>query len=296
MGAINLFMLNHPTEVKIISTVVLCLAMGFIGSMINHFLHKQMTDVQKFYKVKKGVHYTLFILALILLLEIWGGSIGTFSTYFGLVSAGLAIALKDLVINIAAWFFILARRPFEVGDRIEIDHVAGDVIDQRVFQFTLMEIGNWVHGEQSTGRIIHIPNQQVFIQPLANYTKGFKYIWNEIKVVITFESDWEKAKELLNEIVSAHSAHLSSDAEHKVRDAARKFMIYYNNLTPTVYTSVAADGISLTMRYLCEPRHRRDSEEKIWEAVLSALSQHKDIQLAYQTFRVVQTEATHSKQ
>ncbi len=290
MKDVHIFIASHLTEFKFILSFVVIVVMGGLGSVVNHFIHKQMSDVQRFYKIKKGVNYIISTLAVLILLQIWAGSIGAFSTYFGLVSAGLAIALKDLVINIAAWFFILVRRPFEVGDRIEIDHVAGDVIDQRLFQFTLMEIGNWVHGEQSTGRIIHIPNQHVFLQPLANYTKGFMYIWNEITVLITFESDWEKAKQLLKEVSITHSAHLSSDAEDKLRKAARKFMIYYNILTPTVYTSVASDGIALTIRYLCEPRARRDSEDKIWEAVLKTLSSHNDIQLAYQTMRVVQAE------
>ncbi len=287
MQNINVFMLNHPTEIKILLSVVVCILMGVLSSVINHFLHKQMRDVQRFYKIKKGVNYTLFAVTIVILLGMWAGSMGTFSTYFGLVSAGLAIALKDIVINIAAWFFILVRRPFEVGDRIEIDHVAGDVIDQRVFQFTLNEIGNWVHGEQSTGRIIHIPNQQVFTHPLANYTKGFKYIWNEIPILITFESDWEVAKVILREIAVTHSAHLSADAEDKIREAARNFMIYYHNLTPTVYTSVGSNGVTLTIRYLCEPRLRRDSEEQIWEAILTAFGSHENIELAYHTMRIM---------
>lgn len=138
---------------------------------------------------------------MIVIIELWSGSFVSFSTYFGLLSAGLAIALKDLVINIAAWGFIPARWPFEVGDRIEIGQISGDVIDQRIFQFTLMEIGNWVKGDQSTGRIIHIPNQQVFTMPLANYNKGFQYIWNELNIVVTFESNWEKAKKLLMKLL-----------------------------------------------------------------------------------------------
>ena len=67
----------------------------------------------------------------------------------------------------------------------------------RIFMFTLMEIGNWVDADQSTGRVIHIPNGKVFKEVLANYSKGFQYIWNEIPVLVTFESNWKKAKEIL---------------------------------------------------------------------------------------------------
>ena len=60
--------------------------------------------------------------------------------------------------------------------------------------FSLMEIGNWVDAEQSTGRVIHVPNGKIFSEPLANYTDGFQYIWNEIPVLVTFESDWKKSQ------------------------------------------------------------------------------------------------------
>ncbi|NIP82375.1 MAG: mechanosensitive ion channel, partial [Gemmatimonadetes bacterium] len=88
-----------------------------------------------------------------------------------------------------------------VGDRIQIGAHAGDVIDQRIFQFIVLEIGNWVDADQSTGRIIHIPNGLVFREPLANYTRGMQYIWNEIRVLVTFESNWKRAKQILDEIV-----------------------------------------------------------------------------------------------
>src|SRR5436309_2546056 len=134
---------------------------------------------------------------------------GAIATFLGLFTAGLAIALKDIVANLAGWAYIVWRRPFDVGDRVQIGPHAGDVIDLHLFQFTLNEIGNWVKADQSTGRIIHIPNGKVLSEPLANYDKGFRYIWNEIPVVISFESDWKQAKRLLEAIVVKHAEHLT---------------------------------------------------------------------------------------
>jgi small-conductance mechanosensitive channel len=188
-------------------------------------------------------------------------------------------------VNLAAWVFIIWRRPFEVGDRIAIGGDAGDVIDIRVFQFTLMEIGNWVAADQSTGRIIHVPNGKVFAESLANYSKGFQYIWNEVAVLVTFESNWRKAKEILRGIGAKNAEELSASAEDRVRRAARKFMIFYTKLTPTVYTAVRESGVLLTIRYLCEPRRRRDSEQAIWEDILAEFAKHDDIDFAYPTRR-----------
>ena len=203
----------------------------------------------------------------------------------GLISAGIAIALKDPLVNMVGWGFILIRQPFKVGDRIQIGSAAGDVIDIRLFQFSINEIGNWVDADQSTGRIIHIPNGIVFTEPQANYTAGFQYIWNELAVLITFESDWKKAKQLLTDIVNHHGVMLSNEAEKQLKEAAKKFLIFYTKLTPIVYTAVKDSGVMLTMRYMCNPRERRFTEEKIWEDVLKEFAQHKDMDFAYPTQR-----------
>jgi small-conductance mechanosensitive channel len=224
-------------------------------------------------------------LTIILIGSVWIRAIGQFGTFLGLLTAGIAIAMKDPLTNIAGWLFILARKPFGLGDRIQIGNQAGDVIDLRLFQFTLLEIGNWVDADQSTGRIIHIPNGTVFSQTQSNYSAGFKFIWNEIPILLTFESNWQKAKEILQHIAREHGEKLSAEAEKRVLEASKKYMIFYQYLTPIVYTTVKDSGILLTMRYICDPHRRRSSEHEIWEDVLNEFAKHKEIEFAYPTQR-----------
>jgi small-conductance mechanosensitive channel len=172
-----------------------------------------------------------------------------------------------------------------VGDRIQIGEHAGDVIDSRIFQFTLLEIGNWVDADQSTGRMIHIPNKKVFSDPLANYSKGFQFIWNEIAVLITFESDWRKAKEILNEIILKYDQDFRQDVEQQLHVTAEEFLIYTPTTTPIVYTDVKDSGVLLTIRYLCKPHERRMTRVLIWEEILDVFEQHSNINLAYPTTR-----------
>ncbi len=149
----------------------------------------------------------------------------------------------------------------------------------------MLEIGNWVDADQSTGRIVHIPNGKVFIVPQANYTSGFDYIWNEISVRITFESDHLKAKTILQEITNVKAKNFSDDVEKEILEASKTYLIYYKNLTPIVYTKVKDFGIQLTIRYLCNPRKRRSSEHEIWEEIIARIKKEPDIQFAYPTTR-----------
>jgi small-conductance mechanosensitive channel len=238
------------------------------------------------YLWQKNSTYFFYFLLLLVFGRIWlQGGLDAFSTYLGLLSAGLAIAMKDPIANFFGWVLILWRRPFSVGERIEIGDFAGDVVDINVFEFSILEISNWIDADQSTGRVIHIPNGKIFYEPLANFSRGIEQLWHEIPVLVTFESDWIKAKALLQEIVSKHAVIPEGDLTGYSDEKAKGYMIYYTESAPTVYTSVRQSGILLTLRYLCGIRNRRGSEHEIWEDILRVFSQHEDIDFAYPTQR-----------
>ncbi len=271
---------------RIIISIIIFIIVNLLRVIISRILHKKYyTDIKKYYKLKKMISKILITIGIISIGSVWFAFFDQVLTFLGIVSAGIAIALKDAVTNFAGWVFIVWRKPFEVGERVQLGETAGDVIDVRIFQFTVMEIGNWVNADQSTGRIMQIPNGKVFTEHLANYSKGFNYIWNEIPVTVTFESNWKRAKDILTDIIYQQAEHISEDAEEKIKQASRKFMIFYNKLTPIVYTHVIDFGVTLTIRYMCHPQRRRTTENNIWEDILAEFDKTSDITFAYPTQR-----------
>jgi len=277
--------LSAAIQAKLVYSLIAILIVWGVRRAVLWTVWRRVDDVRSRYRWRKTITYVVVVIGILFVGRIWFPGFNNVTTYLGLLSAGIAIALKDPLANLAGWAFILWRRPFEVGDRIEIGTYKGDVIDARLFQFSLLEIGNWVNADQSTGRIIHVPNGKVLTDVLANYTKGFKYIWHEIPVMVTFESNWKKAKQILGEVAEEHGTHLSHEAEAQLRTVSRQFMIFYSTLTPIVYTTVADSGVVLTMRFLTDARQRRGSEEKMWEAILERFGAEDDIDLAYPTRR-----------
>lgn len=249
-------------------------------------VRQRFEDEEIRYRWAKISGNVAFVVAALFLVQIWFTALQSLGTFLGLLSAGLAIALRDLVADLAGWMFIAWRRPFDVGDRIQIGPHAGDVVDRRLFQFTLMEIGNWVNADQSTGRLIHVPNQQVFTEALANYTAGFPYLWNELELLITFESDWRRAKTLVAELARELTVDITREATGPRPRGKPRFLIRYSKLTPVVYVSVADSGVLLTVRYLSRPRERRGSSSEMWEQLLDLIDEHADIHLAYPTQRI----------
>jgi small-conductance mechanosensitive channel len=284
-GEFSKFFTYSSIQAKIIATLLgIFLIVILRRSVINLFILK-LKDAKIRYNWLRATSYAAISFGIIIVGQIWLDGIGSIVTYLGLVSAGIAIALKDPIANIAGWLFILWNRPLEAGDRIQLGEHSGDVIDINFFNFTVMEIGNWVDGDQNTGRIIHVPNGKIFIETLANYGKGFEYIFNEIPVLITFESEWEKAKKILEKIAKDFGEQPSRAAEKEIKKASQKFLIQDQKLDPVVYTKVAESGVCLTIRYLCTPQFRRDTEQEIWEEILKEFKLEPDIELAYPTIR-----------
>ncbi|MCF7849922.1 MAG: mechanosensitive ion channel family protein [Kiritimatiellales bacterium] len=275
--------LTAELQVKLFKTVVAGAVFYLVLLGIRRLIHWRIKDRTKQYLARKTAGYATGFMVVLFVWRIWFGQ--GLATYIGILSAGLAIALKDPLANLAAWLYITVRKPFSVGDRIAINGSAGDVIDQSLFSFTLVEIGNWVDADQSTGRIIHIPNGWLFQYSIQNYNQGFNFIWNELPVLVTFESDWKKTKEILSDTANRHSAVKSEYAAQQIRRAARQYLIHFEHLTPIVWTDVKDSGVQLTIRYLCEPRRRRSTASGIWEDILEEFAKHSDIEFAYPTQR-----------
>jgi len=278
--------LGPESQNHVLFSVVTVLLIYALRRVVMKVVDRKVDDPRLVYQWSKSSSYVALFMSLVLVGTIWLEGLRSLGTFLGLLSAGVAIALKDVVASLAGWIFILWRRPFQLGDRIQIGSRAGDVVDVRPFQFTILEIGNWVQADQSTGRVIHVPNLLVFNEPLFNYTAQFDFIWHEIPILLTFESDWKRAKAILQKVLDDRVGDGVKEAEKAMRTASRKFLIHFKKLTPKVYTSVEDSGVLLTLRFICRARERRGTTEEVWEAVLNAFAQEPRIDYAYPTTRM----------
>lgn len=277
--------ISVDTEWSFLGTIAVLLLWALAGRLSRRVVAKAVTDPASRYHMTRVSGYVIGSIGVVLIARLWIQGIAGIATYFGLLSAGIAIALQDPLTNLAGWLFILIRRPFSVGDRIQCGTSAGDVVDIRPFRFVMLEIGNWVHADQGTGRLLHVPNGLVFKSTIANYDEAFGYIWNELEVTVTYESDWRLAKKTLEHILEQQAEKIDEHVRTRIDEAAHVLHIKFPKLTPVVWTSLVDSGIRLSMRYLCKPRARRSSSTHIWEEVLEAFSKLPNVDFAYNTVR-----------
>jgi small-conductance mechanosensitive channel len=270
---------GNSTWVKLIITLVLIVINIIAVQLTSKVLFKTIRNTSTYYNLRKRFYYTFTLILILLIILVWSGSKLDLSTYMGFISAGIAIALREIFTNIAAWFIIIFQKPFEVGDRISVDGRSGDIIDIKLFQIVLLEVSSAQYGEQSTGRIVHIPNNYLFLHAISNANKGFDYIWNEIDVTISLDSDWESFKAMLETVANKQSLHITSDVKESLHEASKRYMLYYKNITPIVYVKVRESAIVLTVRYLCETRRARVTEDAMWQEILKGVKALETVKL-----------------
>lgn len=249
-------------------------------------LQRHIDDHETWYRTRKAVSYVALGLGLVALGRVWVAGLDTLVTVLGLIAAGLVISLGEVVRNLAGGVYIALRHPLRVGDRVEIDGVAGDVVNVGSFAFDVLEIRNWVDADQSTGRVVHLPNSLLFSRPLANFGAGFHWIWHEVTVPLTYESDWRRAGDILKDILERNAPDVAeAEAAESLRRAARDYLITYTHLSPTVYVDADERGIRLTGRLLCDVRQRRGMSAAIWTEFLDAAAGDPGIEFAYPPVR-----------
>ncbi|MFH1753381.1 MAG: mechanosensitive ion channel family protein [Candidatus Omnitrophota bacterium] len=276
-----------PNAIKGIISALIAIVVYIFVIVIEKIITKKVANLKRRHTARKTTLYIGTLIAIIAISALWAQNLKTFTVVISVIGAGLMVALGDVFLSIAGWFLILIRRPFEPGDRVQIGEVKGDVIDIRLFQTSLLEIGNWVNEDQSTGRVVHISNSTLFKAPVFNYTRGFEFLWDEIKMVVTFKSDWRKAEAIMLSHARKEAERLSEEMARLIKKMAERYFIFYDKLTPIVYVKVVENGIELSLRYLTEVKKRRFSFDNLNRLILDDFDKESNVNFAYPTYRLV---------
>ncbi len=198
-------------------------------------------------------------------------------TIISFISAGITIAIRDIILNLFAGFYIKTKKPFKLEDRISIDGITGDAVLINNLSFKILEVGDRINGEQSSGLIINIPNSFVFSKSLKNYNTAFKYVWDEMIVRLKIDSDLEKNKKEIMDIINSNEiiTQIPKKMKKEIKEATIDYRIYYNHLDPIIYTKVNENHVELNLRFLTHPKKTRIIEDYIWTNILKKYKEKK---------------------
>ncbi|MGM0378455.1 MAG: mechanosensitive ion channel family protein [Bacillota bacterium] len=269
-------------ESKFITSIVFFISIYIITQILNFIINKRINNVKKKHLLRKWLYYFMVITFILFSFELWSNNNISITTILGYISAGLALALHQVLLNIAGWLLIIFRKPYNIGDRIERNNIVGDVIDIRMFYTVVMEVGNWVEKNQSTGRIINIPNGKIFTEFTFNYTIEFDAIWDEINILLTFDSNYKKAEKIIKKILNDTSnKKFLEQISNNQEKMSKKYALKQGKLTPITYIDIKESGISFQLRYLVPVRLQRKKHDLINRKILDRFNEESDIEFAY---------------
>lgn len=253
----------------IIYSIIVIIIMDLLYRGIT-FLNTQFNKNEKaLYLFNKKAHIVKTILTILILLFIWENQIQNIITIISFMGAAATLAIRDIILNFFAGIYISVSKSIRVEDRIEVNSTIGDVVNLNTLNFEILEVNSKDEGEQSTGIIVQIPNSKIFTEAIKNYTKAFKYIWNELEVKIKLNANLEHNKKVLYDIVNSNDIvkRIPKKMQHELNDAIGDYRIYYNNLEPIIYTKLTEEYVDLTIRYLAHPKKARHIESQIWNKI-----------------------------
>jgi small-conductance mechanosensitive channel len=257
---------------KCVAAVIGILVIYLTFRILERTLPSHFRKADARYRARKLIVFSGYVTILLFLAILFEDRLGRLSFAIGIAGAGFAVALQDVIASVAGAFSIGFSSLYAVGDRVQIGDTRGDVIDIGLLRTSLMETGNWVNGDQYNGRIVRIPNSAVLKAAVFNYSQGFRFIWDEIKVVLSTASDCQFAR--------ATFLRLAKEAmgDYLVEAKASWKVISDNNRTanplldPTVALIVNAGALEFTISYVVDYTKRTVMKDRLFSAVVEEIA------------------------
>lgn len=271
---------------KVVAFVVMALVVYAVTRLLRRLIRDNIEDVNRRHILQKYTSYFAAFLLFVFGVALFAESLQGLGTVLAVLLAGIAVALQDVLKSVVGWVYVSGRSGIEVGSRIEVGGVLGDVLDIGVLKTTVLEVGTMVYGRQSSGRLVTIPNYRLVSDSVHVQGTANPWAWQEVRVTITFESDWKRAEALMREIGREMHAELAAELDVSFRSLEQRYAFKYGTLTPIVYITISGTGVELTLRFLTPVRRHRGMVDQVSRGILSAFAADPSVELAHPTYRV----------
>ncbi len=278
------------------SIIALAIIYFLFEILFEELITNKIKDSKTRYSLRKVISILSIAVFLIAFISVWIVETQSILIALGLIGAAIAFALQDIFKNFIGGVMVFLNGIYRVGDRIELNNKFGDVIDVGLFYTTLMETREWVVGDQNTGRLTIIPNGTVLTGTVQNYTRDFDFMWDELTIPITYDSDWKEATTKILDIVKIETEQICANAQRIMEKLEGKYYFTKRSLEPTIFVTLTDNWITLGIRYVTEVRSRRNLHDRLSRIILSEIEKSEKIKIASSTINITGFPPIHVKQ
>ncbi|WP_255196629.1 mechanosensitive ion channel family protein [Halorarius litoreus] len=264
---------------KLLSLLAVVFATYGLYIVLSRVIIARAADKRRKHDIRNVVRLLFIVVGLVavfgVLTEQWVGVL--FS--LGVVGFAVTFALQQPLFSLIGWFYIMLKRPYQVGDRVAIEGSKGDVVEVDFLVTTLWEInGDLVSSNQPSGRIVTLPNSVVLSSHVHNYSwEGFPYVWNELSVQVAYETDLAFARELMVETADDYlgdemAGHI---ADYRMRLDETPVELEVGE-RPSVNVVQKESWVELKLRYLVSPREGTRVRNELYTRILEKMNDAPD--------------------
>ncbi|MEU4770900.1 mechanosensitive ion channel family protein [Micromonospora sp. NPDC023644] len=263
---------------RLLTSVVLIVLAVVLAALVGRVATLRVDDTTNRYYLRKAVHYLTVVALLFALALLWRPFAGRVGVVFGLLAAGLALAMQEVIGAFAGWISILTGRQFRVGDRIQMCGVRGDVLDITPLRTRILESGSssdpesWIRGRQYTGRVVSLSNRFVFSAPVYNSSTVLDHLWEELTLPVPYEADWHLAERILCE--EAENTSSTVEARRAIDQMRRRYPVAEAEVDPRVFVRATPNWVELSARFVVPVRAARQVKDQVTRRVLDRFAEN----------------------
>jgi small-conductance mechanosensitive channel len=252
-----------------------------LGDIWRRASFRYVHDTRRRYQTLLMRRIVIWTAVVIIVIVTFATQLGSVFTFAGLITAGIAVAMQNVITSIVGYFFLIGKYGLRVGDRVSVAGVTGEVVDIGLVRIHLMELGG-PGDSQPSGRVVAFSNSIVF-QPTAGIFKqipGTNFIWHELKLTLASETDYHSAKDRIVKAVDSALGHYRENIDSQRRTVERNLStVSAGELQPKVRLHYTASGIEATVRYPVEIEKATDIDDHLMRELLSAVEQEPKLKL-----------------
>ncbi len=281
---------SNPITIKLITICIGILVINFIFRSLSHSLPGYIQDTEASYRLRKVITLIGYFVVVLFITIVFSDRLGQLTVVFGVIGAGIAFALQEVIASVAGWIAISLGQFYHPGDRVQLGGIMGDVIDISILRTTVMEIGAWVKADLYNGRIVRIANSFVFKEPVFNYSADFPFVWDEIIIPVKYGSDHHLAREILQQVAEEVVGEYVPRAKIHWQQMVHKYLIEDARVEPVVTLVTTDNWIEFTLRYVVDYKYRRGKRDRIFTRILDEFLETKGtVAYASTTVHLVET-------
>lgn len=252
--------------------IAIIILLAYLGGLaIDHWLADPSLERTRLKTLRIVIRSVVqFIAALIILFVIFGAPSQT-PTVLGLAGAGLTVALKDFIVAFVGWFVLMGKNGMRVGDWVEINGVAGEVIEIGLLRTVLLETGNWTDTGHPTGRKVAFVNSFAIEGHFFNFSTTGQWLWDEIDLVVPMGEDPYKLIAKVQAVVEKETAPSARAAEEEWAKSTAKYRVQSASAAPAIHLQPTASGVQIHVRYITQAHERNATRAHLYEALVGLL-------------------------